>query len=193
MSKLERQALRIIRKMEGANLSEVVSKIARNYGIRTEDAAKAVYLLWKKGEIELIDKKPKLKTINYVFSIWSAWFWILTGLLVSTIFIVFYITTPPLVYLRYILGSLYVLYIPGYTLIEALYPRVEDLEPLERLALSIGLSLAVVPLIGLILNYTPWGIRLAPVTISLAIFSEIMAVISLIRKHSYYKLSYLRI
>jgi uncharacterized membrane protein len=38
-------------------------------------------------------------------------------------------------------------------LIEALYPRKEDLESLERLTLSIGLSLAVVPLIGLFLNY----------------------------------------
>ena len=33
---------------------------------------------------------------------------------------------------------------------------------LERLALSIGLSLAIVALIALVLNYTPWGIRLNP-------------------------------
>jgi uncharacterized membrane protein len=40
----------------------------------------------------------------------------------------------------------------------------------ERVALSLGLSLAVVPLIGLVLNYTPWGIRLTPILVSLALF-----------------------
>jgi uncharacterized membrane protein len=73
-------------------------------------------------------------------------------------------------------------------LIEALYPRREDLESLERLALSIGLSLAIVPLIGLFLNYTPWGIRLAPITISLATFTEAMA-IAANEKYRYYTLT----
>ena len=36
--------------------------------------------------------------------------------------------------------------------------------------MSFGLSIAVVPLMGLILNYTPWGITLYPVLISLVIF-----------------------
>jgi uncharacterized membrane protein len=36
--------------------------------------------------------------------------------------------------------------------------------------LSFGLSIAVVPLIGLALNYTPWGIRLEPILLSLLIF-----------------------
>jgi uncharacterized membrane protein len=73
-------------------------------------------------------------------------------------------------------------------LIEALYSKAQDLEGLERVALSIGLSLAVVPLIGLVLNYTPWGIRLEPITASLALFTEIMALVSLVRKFRYYRL-----
>ena len=40
----------------------------------------------------------------------------------------------------------------------------------EQVALSIGLSIVVVPLIGLNINYTPWGIKLYPVLISLIIF-----------------------
>jgi len=67
-----------------------------------------------------------------------------------------------------------VLFVPGYSLIAALFPKKDDLDGIERLALSFGLSIAVVPLIGLGLNYTPWGIRLTPVVISLAIFVLIM-------------------
>jgi len=73
------------------------------------------------------------------------------------------------------LGLSMVLFVPGYTLIAALFPQKKDLDGIERLALSFGLSIAVVPLIGLGLNYTPWGIRLTPVVISLAIFTISMA------------------
>src|SRR5574337_1105641 len=71
---------------------------------------------------------------------------------------------------RIVLGLPFVLFFPGYVLIAALYPRRSDLDDVERLALSLGLSLAVVPLIGLVLNYTPWGIRLTPILVSLALF-----------------------
>jgi uncharacterized membrane protein len=71
---------------------------------------------------------------------------------------------------RIVLGLPFVLFFPGYVLIAALYPRHSDLEGVERVALSLGLSLAVVPLIGLVLNYTPWGIRLTPILVSLALF-----------------------
>lgn len=50
-------------------------------------------------------------------------------------------------------------------------PRDDDLDGIERAALSFGLSIAVVPLIGLGLNYTPWGIRLVPVVVSLSVFT----------------------
>ena len=73
------------------------------------------------------------------------------------------------------LGLLMVLFVPGYTLIAALFPKIGDLDGIERTALSFGLSIAVVPLIGLGLNYTPWGIRLIPVVVSLAIFTVAMA------------------
>lgn len=71
---------------------------------------------------------------------------------------------------RVALGLPFVLFFPGYTLIAALYPRRTDLDGIERLALSLGLSLAVVPLIGLVLNYLPWGIRLTPILTSLTLF-----------------------
>ncbi len=85
--------------------------------------------------------------------------------------------------MRYILGSFFVLFIPGYTLIEALYPQERSLSPLERVALSIGLSLALVPLIGLLLNYTPFGIRLYPVIFSLSALSIILSFIGAYRKY----------
>jgi uncharacterized membrane protein len=77
---------------------------------------------------------------------------------------------PASIVARIILGLPFLLFFPGYTLVAALFPKKGSLGGVERVALSFGLSIAVVPLIGLILNFTPWGIRLEPILISLVVF-----------------------
>jgi len=83
---------------------------------------------------------------------------------------------------RNILGLPLVLFLPGYALIAALFPAKSDLDRIERTALSFGLSIAVVPLIGLGLNYTPWGIRLLPILISLSVFTFLMCGLAYLRR-----------
>ena len=82
--------------------------------------------------------------------------------------------------LRIILGLPFILFIPGYILIFALFPgRKTDqgIDIIERIALSFGLSIAIVPLIGLGLNYTEWGIRLEPILLSVFLFLSVLQVI----------------
>jgi len=79
--------------------------------------------------------------------------------------------------IRVILGLPFILFIPGYVLIFALFPtRKTDrgINLLERITLSFGFSLAIVSLIGFGLNYTTWGIRLE--SILLCVFVFIIAV-----------------
>ena len=83
---------------------------------------------------------------------------------------------------RVLLGLLLVLFLPGYSLIAALFPRRDDLDGIERIALSFGLSIAVVPLLGLGLNYTPYGIRLVPVLAGLSLFTVLLAVVAGVRR-----------
>ncbi|MBC7325744.1 MAG: DUF1616 domain-containing protein, partial [Moorella sp. (in: Bacteria)] len=84
--------------------------------------------------------------------------------------------------LRVVLGLPFVLFFPGYTLIATLFPRQKDLDGIERVALSFGLSIAVVPLIGLALNYTPWGIRLYPVLIAVVAWTLIFSLLGIYRR-----------
>ena len=88
-------------------------------------------------------------------------------------------TTGPL---RIVLGLPFLLFSPGYALIAALFPKKGSLDGIERIALSFGLSIAVVPLIGLILNYTPWGIRLHPILASITAFVLAMCGIAWYRR-----------
>jgi uncharacterized membrane protein len=84
--------------------------------------------------------------------------------------------------IRTLLGLPIVLFLPGYALIAALFPAKDDLDGIERIALSFGLSIAVVPLIGLGLNYTPWGIRLVPLLVAISAFTLAMTLISSYRR-----------
>lgn len=178
---------------KGLTLEEYISKKARKKG--WYKSLQETYSEWVNNKITLIDPSPPKDFLQYLFRpAYSLWLWntillvILTIILIELTSIFFYV-----IYLRYVLGTVFVLYLPGAMLIEALYPKDNELSPLERLALSIGLSLAIVPLIGLILNYSPWGIRLEPVMFSIALFTLSMCIIASWRKYDYLKIIYINI
>jgi len=70
--------------------------------------------------------------------------------------------------LRVVIGLPFILFFPGYAALSVLFPEDKDLEIIERVALSFGLSIAISPLVGFGLNYTPFGIRLTPILLSLS-------------------------
>ena len=82
---------------------------------------------------------------------------------------------------RIIFGLPFVLFFPGYTLTAALFSRRGGLSLLERLTFSIMLSLAIVPLIGFILNYI-WEISLYTKLFFIALFILVTSAIALRRR-----------
>lgn len=102
--------------------------------------------------------------------------WLAAGIL--TIYLPYLNTTA----VRFVFTLPVMLFIPGYCAISALFPKDGDLTFIERIFLSIGLSIVVVPLICFGLNFTPWGIRLDPIVISLTIFTLVMMVVAYHRR-----------
>jgi uncharacterized membrane protein len=88
----------------------------------------------------------------------------------------------PLPMLRLLMGLFFVLFVPGYSLQAALFPWAGDLDGPERLALSFGLSIAIIPPIALVLDRLPWGIRLWPIVISLATFILACSAVAWVRR-----------
>ena len=106
--------------------------------------------------------------------------------------------------IRVVVGLVFVLFVPGYAFIAALFPEQGDpptdepgdgdvesaengfrdrgVDGIERAALSFGLSIAIVPLVGLVLNFTPFGIRLVPILVSISGFTVITAAVAAIRR-----------
>ena len=88
----------------------------------------------------------------------------------------------PLDAIRIVLGIPFVFFCPGYVIIVALFPRKEQLDTIERIVLSFGLSIAVLTLLGMVISYTPWGLKLEAVLYSIASLVFIMSVVAYIRR-----------
>ncbi len=73
-----------------------------------------------------------------------------------------------------LVALLLVLFVPGYVLVAALFPGNREIGWIERVALSAGLSLALVPLVGLVLNFTPFGIQLPSLLAAIALLSVLI-------------------
>src|SRR4030042_3418264 len=77
--------------------------------------------------------------------------------------------------LRIFLSLAFIVFLPGYALQAALLPRPGSLSWLERLALSIGMSVAIIAPPALIFDGLGFELRLWPVTVSLSIFTVLCA------------------
>lgn len=71
-------------------------------------------------------------------------------------------------WIRIALGLPMVVLFPGYCLVAVAAPRNDDLKPVARLAISVGVSLIFFPLLDVLWNYTSVGITLSSAVLSLS-------------------------
>jgi hypothetical protein len=142
--------------------------------------------LESQGKITLKEPalQPSAKLGTYLKTRKATWYWVIIVMATATALTIFTIQedTYPLIYIRYVLGAIFVLFLPGFSLIKAFFPE-KELDSIERTALSLGMSLALIPITVLILNYTSWGIRTTPITLTLLALTTIFATAAIIREY----------
>jgi uncharacterized membrane protein len=130
---------------------------------------------------------------TFLFSIECACYWIIITLVLVSTFAVFTIPQDwyPLFYVRNILGVIFVLFLPGYTFIKVFFPAKvpnktfsEPLANIERVALSVGISIALTSIVGLILYFSPIGIGVNQITLSILALTTIFATTAMIREYN---------
>lgn len=96
--------------------------------------------------------------------------------------------------LRVALALPLVLVFPGYALLSALFPDRPTAEHLteqqggaslggiERLALSVALSLALVPMVAFVANYTSYGVRFRPLLAAVVVVTLALTVVGFVRR-----------
>jgi hypothetical protein len=184
---LDQKLIKLVQEKKPTNVQQLIdlTKMEISF-IPEQEIMQHILRLESQGKLTLkeplIRPPPKLST--YLKTTEATWYWITIILAIATSLTVFTIQENfyPLIYIRYLLGAIFVLFLPGYSLIKLIFPK-KELDNIERTALSMGMSLALVPITGLILNYTPWGIRTTPITLSLLSLTIIFATAAIIREH----------
>jgi len=178
--KLKELMVDVLRREKPSSVRQLVNIMLKQTGtdLSAPDVVRLVRELKEEGRIELSETPRTFETFTaYLLDRKASLsFWLVCTATVLT-WISIYAIPPqfPWVISRWVLGTVFVIFLPGYAFIEALFVNPlfgkRELDEIVRFVLSIGMSLALVPLVGLLLNYTPWGIRLEPIAVSLSILT----------------------
>ena len=172
-----------VKKKQLTTVEQLVQLIQERFNISKEEALTYVIGLNESGKLKLGNNSTiSPRKIYFTFS-QTAWYWIIMVLNVTAVASAFIIPENafPIVYVRYLFGSIFVFFLPGFCLIKALFPQ-KELEQIERAVLSVGISLAIVALISFLLNYTYWGITIATLTMSLVALTVTFATVAVLRE-----------
>ncbi len=139
-------------------------------------------------KIVIREPVPYKRFMDYLLSPISFWFWEVSVATMASLGFVF-ASSGLALFLRYIFGSVLVLFLPGYALVGFIYFKRDDLDYLTRISVSFVMSLALTTLVGLAVNFTPLGITLFPVALSLTVVTLGLLLLTVFRKYSYYRLA----
>jgi hypothetical protein len=175
------------------NVQQLVDFAESELSVPRNKIIECVMQLQDGGVITL--KKPasaSTSLLGYLGTSKASWYWMALTLSMATSIVAFVVpeNAYPFGYARILLGLLFLLFLPGHSLVRAVFPRTKSvgkqadgMDDVEMIALSIGLSLAFVPMVVLLLNYTPWGITLTSIILSLLAFTVVCATIAVAREH----------
>ncbi|MFC4437922.1 MULTISPECIES: DUF1616 domain-containing protein [Natrialbaceae] len=106
---------------------------------------------------------------------------LVTGLVNVAVFVPAIRETP----VRVPVGLAFVLFVPGYVVVAALFPNRERVvDGVDRLSLSVVASVIVVSTVGLAMNVTPWGIRLGPTLIAVSLVTVAITAVAVRRRRA---------
>jgi len=193
-NEVDKYIIRTTKENKPESVKQLVELVQEKYDLPEKEILNRILYLQEKEKLRLKPNQAQIpqKLTAYLTSNHAYWYWITIILASITVVVVFLIPENafPLVYARYVLGTIFILWLPGYTFIKALFPEKSNfkkseksLDTIERVALSLGMSIALVPMVGLLLNYTPWGIQLTPVTLSLLALTLVFATTAIIREY----------
>lgn len=177
--------LRTLRTKKPKTVEELVGLVQEKSPASTQSIADHISQLRDEGKIELeVPVPPPAEFAEYLRSPWSRWLWYVVAVLIASVLsgLLIPVEAGWFIVIRYLLGFTFILFIPGYCFVEALFPKKGELDEIERFSLSIGLSLAISPLTALVLNFTPWGIQTIPVFISLSLVTLVFGLFAAWRK-----------
>jgi uncharacterized membrane protein len=187
---LTKTILETIKEKKPQSVKQLTTMLVESFNLREKQALEAILKLRAQGIIKLEDQSLESRSLAAHVTDRNLWYWLTIAAGAMTTILVFTIPENlyPWIYVRNFFGITFVLYLPGYTFVKALFPAnlhiktsSVSLERIERIALSVGMSVAIVSIVGFIFYYTPWNQNLLATVICLFIFTSISATIGILR------------
>jgi hypothetical protein len=199
---LDQQIIHTVETARPESVQQLVDQVQTMSLKSKQEIMNRIVYLQQEGKIHF--QPPQTPTpekfSSYLGSNQALWYRVTMALTMATAIVVFAVPEDafPLVYVRYVLGAIFILWLPGYSFIRVLFPQTlplarglerssrkteKNLDTIERAALSLGMSMAFVIMVGVLLNFTPWGIRLTPIVLSLTALTIIFATVAIVREH----------
>jgi len=169
---LKQQIKEIIISESPETVDSLVSRIKTKSNYPEDVILSEIIQLYDAKQINLIpplsEKAGSMQ--KYITSSFSYWFWLNLFISLITMFSVFLLSESfsMFIFIRYLFGSVFVVFLPGYSFIKLIIPK-NTISTVWRLILSIGSSLVLVPMVGLLINYSTLKIDVNSVTMGLFI------------------------
>jgi len=145
------------------------------------------------GQIEVYDERAS--SVRKYLTAWEKHLWFYLSLITTASAVLAAYLIPSdsfFMPIRLALGLPFVLLLPGYVVLQALFPAA-DLHRFDRMALSVGVSLVLDIFSGVLLNYSPWGIQLLSILLVDGTFTVSFAILAFLRQFELARQGVLRI
>lgn len=193
-NEIEKYLIDIIGAKKPATTQQLVEMVNKKYSVTGKEISAILIDLENNNKLRFSQRAPinSASLTNYALSRKSLWYWMIVSLSISTTAAVYLLpgNVYQLVYIRFALGLTFVSCLPGYAFIKALRPaenlstaKPESMGIIDKVVLSLGMSFILASLTGLILNFTPWGITLTPITICLLSLTMVLSTIAIFREN----------
>ena len=188
---LTESILKVINEKRPQSVKQLTTMLKESLNLEEKVILESVLKLQAEGIIKLENQTIQSRSLaTYLKTGEALWYWVTISAAAITAALVFTISENvyPWAYARNLFGVTFVLFLPGYASVKALFPvnaplkvSTKDLEAIERIGLSIGMSIALVSIVGLLLYYSPFGLDLTAIVMSLLALTLIVATAAVLR------------
>jgi uncharacterized membrane protein len=186
--------LKVMNEKKPQSVKQLMSMLRESVDLDEKVILESVLKLESDGVIKFENQDLRsLSLVAYLKTSEAVWYWVIIAAGAITVALVFTISANvyPWVYVRNFFGVIFVLFLPGYAFIKALFPvnilsktSTGSLETIVRIALSIAMSIVLASMVGLLLYYSPWGLDLTAIVLSLLAITLVSATAAVAREYN---------
>jgi hypothetical protein len=175
-------------------IQELLDILTRKVPLSRETILDAVSKLQKQGKISFKEQPSEKISSNlglYLTTKDAFWYWTTVALtLLCSVAVIGFEAIGLQGLIRFVPGALLVLGLPGYSLTRIMFTnkfaksgKTQNFDSLMLFAFSIVLSIVSTSIVGLLLNYTEWGVQLSSLVLSLSFLTLFFASVALYQEN----------